>query len=342
MARRRRRVVATGPWTAPGWEAALLDAGCELICGPSIDDAPSSPVAERELVKLCAGADAILVSTRETITPAVFDAAPDLRIVAKATIGVERIDIRAATERGVLVVNSPAPENIIGVAEATIGLIVALAKRLVEKEARIRSGGWRDASTDGSLLLGRTIGIVGLGRVGGAVARRLSGWDATLLAADPYLDDSRFHELGVERRDLGSLLEESDVVTFHVPLTPETRSFIGDAQLASMRRGAYLVNTSRGPIIDERALVDALRSGHIGAAALDVFEHEPLSANSELRSLPRERLLLTPHSIGSSLGSRGTGTRMAVEAILAAFRGTVPDHVLNPAVISAWSARWAA
>lgn len=336
------RVVVTGPWLLPGWDEALRAAGCDIVCGPPIDDAPATPLAETELAALCHDADAILVSTRERITDAVLDAAPRLRIVAKATIGVERIDIDAATRRGVVVVNSPAPENIIGLAEATVGLVVALAKRLLEKEARIRAGGWRDAATDGVVLAGRTVGIVGLGRVGAGVARRLAGWDVSLFASDPYIPAERFEALGVRPANLKELLSASDVVTLHVPLTDETRSMIGHRELENMRDGAMLVNTSRGPVLDEAAVADALLSGHLGAAALDVFVDEPLPPDSPLRRVPRDRLLLTPHSIGSSLASRGTGTKMAVQAILDALAGRVPDNVVNAEVVGVWRGRYSA
>lgn len=332
-------MVVTGPWLLPGWDGDLRAAGCEVVCGPSIDEAPSSPLSEEELARLCSGADAILVSTRERITPAVLDAAPALRVVAKATIGVERIDRHAATDRGVLVVNSPAPENIIGLAEATVGLLVGLAKRLIEKESRVRTGGWRDHSTDGLVLAGHTLGIIGLGRVGSGVARRIQGWEMQVIGFDPYVADDRFHAAGVQRVERAELLRQADLVTIHVPLTPETRGFIGRDELALMRPGAYLVNTSRGQILDETALVEALASGHLGGAALDVFEKEPLPAESPLRGVSRERLLLTPHSIGSSHASRRTGTRMAVHAILAALDGRVPENVVNPEAVPRWLSR---
>lgn len=333
-------MVATGPWDVPGWDASLTEAGWEVVRGPSIDGDPLARLTEDSLARLCTGADAILASTRERISAAVLDAAPDLRIVAKATIGVEKIDIRAATERTVLVVNSPAPENITGLAEATVGLVVALAKGLLEKEERVRGGGWRDGTTDGTLLAGRTIGIIGLGRVGSAVAHRLAGWDMRLLACDPYVPTTRFRETGTTRVDLAHLLDEADVVTLHVPLTEETTRMIGVAELGRLRAGALLVNTSRGAVVDEAALIGALGTGQLAGAALDVFEQEPLPSDSPLRALGRDRLLLTPHSIGSSRGSRSTGTRMAVDAIVAALSGEVPPHVLNPEVIEAWRRRW--
>lgn len=334
------RVVVTGPWLETGWDAPLRAAGCSVAAGPSIDERPGDRLDESALRELCADADAILVSSREVLTGSAMDAAPRLRIVAKATIGVERIDLAAATARGVLVVNSPAPENFVGLAEGTVGLIVALAKRLLEKEARIASGGWRDASTDGQVLAGRTVGIVGLGRVGSRVARRLAGWEVNLVGYDPYIPAEQFDDLGVRAVTWRELLERSDVLTLHVPLTAETRGMIGDAELARLPDGALLVNTSRGPVVDESAVAEALMGGSLGAAALDVFEEEPLPPDSPLRRVPRDRLLLTPHSIGSSRASRMSGTRMATAAILAALAGRVPPNVVNDEVVDRWRDRW--
>lgn len=334
------RVVATGPWLETGWDAPLRAAGCSVVAGPSIDERPGDRLDESALRELCAGADAILVSSREILTGSAMDPAPRLRIVAKATIGVERIDLAAATARGVLVVNSPAPENFVGLAEGTVGLIVALAKRLLAKEARIARGGWRDASTDGLLLAGRTVGIVGLGRVGSRVARRLAGWEVDLIGYDPYIPAEQFDDLGVRAVTWRELIQRSDVLTLHVPLTGETRGMIGDAELARLADGALLVNTSRGPVVDESAVAEALLGGSLGAAALDVFEVEPLPPDSPLRRVPRDRLLLTPHSIGSSRASRTSGTRMATSAILEALAGRVPPNVVNDEVINQWRDRW--
>lgn len=334
------RVVATGPWLETGWDAPLRAAGCSVVAGPSIDERPGDRLDESALRELCAGADAILVSSRDHLTGSAMDAAPRLRVVAKATIGVERIDLAGATERGVLVVNSPAPENFVGLAEATVGLIVALAKRLLAKETRIVSGGWRDASTDGLVLAGRTVGIVGLGRVGSRVARRLAGWEVDLIGYDPYIPAERFDDLGVHAVTWRELVERSDVLTLHVPLTAETRGMVSAAELARLPDGALLVNTSRGPVVDESAVAEALMGGSLGAAALDVFEEEPLPSDSPLRLVPRERLLLTPHSIGSSRASRASGTRMATSAILAALTGRVPQHVVNPEAVDRWRGRW--
>jgi D-3-phosphoglycerate dehydrogenase / 2-oxoglutarate reductase len=337
----RWRVVATGPWDAPGWQAPLEKAGCEVVLGSSFDRYPGQAYSEPELIALLRDADAALVSTRERISRQILEASPRLKIVAKATIGVEKIDLEAAADLGILVVNSPAPENFLGVAEATVGLILALVKRLPTSQSILREGRWKQRSELGSLLRGKTIGIIGLGRVGSNVARRLTGWDLRLLAYDPYVEPAPAYAVGAELVSLDTLVQEADVITLHVVLTNETRHMINEARLRAMKPTAYLVNTSRGEAIDEAALAKAIEEGWISGAALDVFEDEPLPLESPLRRLDPERLILTPHCIGNNAGSQATGTRMAVENILSALRGDRPSYIKNPAALPRWRERWA-
>jgi phosphoglycerate dehydrogenase-like enzyme len=334
------RVVASGPWDDSGWAAALEAGGCEVVLGRSFERFPGQAYSEDELIELFKDADAVVVSTREQVTRRVLEACPHLRIVAKATIGVERIDLAAATDSGILVVNSPAPENFLGVAEATIGLILALGKRLIPNQRRLREGRWKHPDSLGTLLSGQTIGIVGLGRVGSNVARRLTAWDVRLLAADPYVEPARAYAVGAELVPLDALIRESDAVTLHVVLTPETRHLVNEARLRAMKPTACLVNTSRGAVVDEAALARAIREGWIAAAALDVFEDEPLPVDSPLRSLDADRVILTPHCVGNSRASQRTGTRMATENILRALRGELPEYVKNPGVIPRWRERF--
>jgi D-3-phosphoglycerate dehydrogenase len=338
----RWRVVAAGPWDDPGWQDALEEAGCEVVLGRSFERFPGQAYGEDELIDLFKDAEAVLVSSREQVTRRVLDACPRLRIVAKATIGVERIDLEAATDSGILVVNSPAPENYLGVAEATIGLILALTKRMIPNQRRLREGRWKHPDSLGAMLRGQTIGIVGLGRVGSNVARRLTGWDVRLVAADPYVEPAAAHAVGAELVPLDLLVRESDVVTLHVVLTRETTHLIDEARLRAMKPTAYLVNTSRGGVVDTAALVRAIQEGWIAGAALDVFEEEPLPADSPLRRLDPDRLILTPHCIGNNRDSHRTGTRMAVDNILRALRGEVPGYVQNPGAIPRWRERVAA
>ena len=334
------RVVASGPWDDPGWQDALEEAGCQVVLGRSFERFPGQPYSEDELIDLFKDADAVLVSTREQVPRRVLEACPRLKIVAKATIGVDRIDLDAAADLGILVANSPAPENYLGVAEATIGLILALTKRMIPNQRRLREGQWKHPDSLGTMLMGQTIGIVGLGRVGSNVARRLTAWDVRLLAADPYVEPARAYAVGAELLPLGDLMRESDVVTLHVVLTKETRHLINEAGLRAMKPAAYLVNTSRGAVVDAAALVRAIQEEWIAAAALDVFEEEPLPLDSPLRGLDPDRLILTPHCIGNNRASHRTGTRMAIENILRALRGELPDFIKNPAAVPCWRERF--
>jgi len=337
----RWRVVATGPWDEPNWQAPLEEAGCEVILGRSFESHPGDAYSEDELIDLLRDADAAIVSTRELITRRILAALPRLKIVAKGTIGVERIDLDAAADLGILVVNSPAPENFIGIAEATVGLILALNKQLESGRQRLREGLWKGGSSLGTMLAGQTIGIVGLGRVGANVARRLTGWDVRLLATDPYVEPAQGYAVGAQLVPLDTLLREADVVTLHVVLTPETTHLFDEARLRAMKRSAYLVNTSRGGAVDTAALVRAIEEEWIAGAALDVFEDEPLSMDSPLRRLDPRRVILTPHCVGNNEASHRTGTRMAMANVLRALRGELPGYIKNPAAIERWRQRHA-
>lgn len=330
-------VVSTGPWDEPsGWWRALEEAGYEVRVGRSFDSHPGDIYSEEELIELLSEADAAIVSTRERMTARVLKACPRLRIVAKATIGVENIDLDEASRLGILVANSPAPENYLGVAEATIGLILALLKRLPANQRQVAEYGWKNHETLGSLLCGKTVGLVGLGRIGANVARRLTGWGVEILAADPYVEPAAVYAVGARPVSLESLLRESDVVSLHVVLTPETAHMIDDERLHSMKPSAVLVNTSRGGAVDEAALVRALEQDRLAAAALDVFEVEPLPPDSPLRQVEPGRVILTPHSIGNNLALRETGTSMAIENVLSALQGELPDNLKNPGAIERW------
>lgn len=338
----RWKVVATGPWEGlPGWQAPLEAAGCEVVLGRSFDSFPEQPYTEDELIELLQDADAAIVSTRERITTRLLANCPQLKVVAKTTIGIDNIDLVAATDSGVMVVNSPAPENYLGVAEATVGLMLALVKRLPANHRRLRENLWKDAANLGTLLAGQTVGILGLGRIGANVARRLSGWDARLLTADPYVDPAVALAVGAKMVPLDELVRESDVLTIHVALTRETRHIIGEEQLRTMKPSAYLVNTSRGGVVDEAALAWALQEGRIAGAALDVFESEPLPPENSLRRLDPDRVILTPHCIGNNLALRQTGTRMAVENVLRVLQGKHPENLKTPTVTEVWKERHA-
>jgi phosphoglycerate dehydrogenase-like enzyme len=340
MAANNRKICLSGPSRLTVGQDLLRAAGCELVLGKSNDDFPDYRYERRELLDLIGDADVLFPAGRDFIGGDILDSCAGLQAVVKSSIGIENVDIDAATELGILCCNSPTPENYLGVAEATLGLMVALFKRLKRNEAHLRSGHWKEPQHRGALMTGKTAGIIGVGRIGRNVAKRLGPWDMQLLGYDPYVAQETVAPLGVRMVSLEELLRESDVVTIHVVLTKETRGMIQMPQLKQMKRTAYIVNTSRGPVFNEAHLAQALNEGIIAGAALDVFAEEPLPLNNPLREVDPMRLIITPHIIGTNPGSLDAGQRMAAESIIAILQGKVPDTVVNPQAIALWKERF--
>ncbi|RPH80666.1 MAG: hypothetical protein EHM88_12345, partial [Candidatus Rokuibacteriota bacterium] len=232
---RRLTVIATGPSGPPEELDPLRTAGHEVVIGRPLDMPGRKAYSESDLIEQVRAADVLLASHLERVTPAVMEHAEHLGLVIVPFIGVDKIDVPAATRLGVLVANSPTKENFIAVAEATIGLILMLLKRVKRGESRLRAGEWARREDRGDFLFGKTVGIVGLGRIGTHVARRLAPWDVRLIAADPYVSADKATALGVAPVDLPTLLTEADIVTLHATLTDETRGFIGEKELRRMK-----------------------------------------------------------------------------------------------------------
>ena len=336
------RIFVSGPSGDRREVRELERLGVDVVAGPGVEEDPHYAYPAEEWRAHLQDADIVLIATRDRLVGADLQDAHRLRAVVKASIGVDRVDLAGATRAGVLVVNSPAPENFTGVAEAVVGLMVMHAKRLFAVERLLREGGWKSAQAMGRLLAGSTVGIVGLGRIGRAVARRLQAWDMEILATDPYRDDAYAARAGAVLVPLEELLARSDYVTLHVVLNDETRGMIGARELGLMKPEAMLINTSRGGVVQEPALVEALRSGALHGAALDVFDTEPLPVDSPLRAFSPERVILTPHIIGNNRASQATSARMAVDSIAALLAAEVPEHVVNREAIGAWQARFPA
>jgi phosphoglycerate dehydrogenase-like enzyme len=333
------KIVATGP-SGPAEELApLRAAGHHVVVGRPLDAPARLAYTEAELVAACGDADVILASHLETIGPAVLEAASRLRLVIVPFIGTDKIDVEAATRLGILVANSPTPENFIAVAEATIGLMLMLLKRIKHNEAKLRRGEWATRHDRGDFLFGKTVGIIGLGRIGGHVARRLASWDVRTIASDPYVAPTRAEALGVTLVRLEALLADADIVTVHAALTADTRPLIDEKALRRMKRHAFLINTARGELVAEDAVATALREGWIAGAALDAFTREPLPLDSPLRDVDPERLILTPHNVAHSEAGRRANLALALEQILAVGRGEVPSHVVNPQATAHWRHR---
>jgi len=336
---RRLTVIATGPSGPPEELDPLRAAGHEVIIGRPLDMPGRRAYAESDLVEEVRAADVVLASHLERITPAVMEHAEHLGLVIVPFIGVDKIDVPAATRLGVLVANSPTRENFIAVAEATVGLILMLLKRIKRGEARVRKGEWARREDRGDFLFGKTVGIVGLGRIGTHVTRRLAGWDVKLIAADPYVPAERAAALGVTLVDLPTLLAEADIVTVHAVLTDETRHLIDEKALRRMKPTALLINTARGELVDEAAVARAVEERWIAGAAVDAFAQEPLPAVHPYRNVDGERLILTPHNVGHSEAGRRANLALALEQILAVGRGEPPAHVINPEAIPIWRMR---
>lgn len=336
----KRKVCMTGPTGLTVVEAGLRQAGCELVLGKPLDDFREFRYERKDLVKLIGDAPIVFPAGRDFIGADILDSCADLQAVVKSSIGIETVDVDAATDLGIICCNSPTPENYVGVAEATIGLMVALFKRLKRNEAHMRAHGWKEARNNGVLMLGKTVGIIGVGRVGQNVAKRLGGWGMKLLGYDPYVKQETVADLGVKMVSLEELLRDADVVTLHVVLTRETRGMLGLEQLKLMKPSAFLINTSRGPAIKEADLIQALNDNVIAGAALDVYMEEPTPMTNPLRQVDPEKLILTPHTIGTNPGSQTAGQKLAVASILALLDGKMPDTVVNPLAIPRWRERF--
>ena len=241
-------------------------------------------------------ADALIVRSATRATAELLAQAPRLRVLGRAGVGVDNIDLDAATQRGVLVMNTPG-SNAVSVAEHTIALLLALARQVPQLSAAMQAGRWEKGSA-GIEVRGKMLGLIGLGRVGQEVARRARALEMHVVAHDPYVTPNAAREIGVELLPLDELLARADFVSLHAALSPATERLINAERMARMKRGARLLNTARGELVDEAALAEALRSGHLGGAALDVFAAEPVPADWPLRGLPN--LIATPHVAGST------------------------------------------
>jgi len=260
----------------PGWQVVL--------------PAPDSLAAE------LTEAEGLIVRSATRVSAQLLERAPRLRVIGRAGVGVDNIDLDAATRRGILVMNTPGG-NATSVAEHTLALLLALARSVPQLNAAIQASRWEKSGATGIELRGKTLGLIGLGRVGSEVARRARAFEMRVLAHDPYISENVAREGGVELIPLSELLARSDFVSLHAALSPETKQIINAATLAKMKRGARLINTARGELVDEAALAEALRSGHLAGAAVDVFAVEP-PRGSPLVGLPN--VVATPHVAGST------------------------------------------
>jgi D-3-phosphoglycerate dehydrogenase len=270
--------------------------------------------------------DALIVRSQTRVTAQVIEAGQNLKVVARAGIGLDNVDVESATRRGVMVVNAP-QSNIVSAAEHAFALLLAQARNIPQADADLKAGRWERARWEGVELHGKTLGVVGIGRVGALVAQRAAAFGMRVIAFDPYVPKDRAKEMGVEMMPtLEALLVQSDFVTIHLPRTPDTEGLIGERELALVKEGARLVNTARGGIVDERSLAKAIEDGRLGGAALDVFAEEP-TTESPLFGL--DRVVVTPHLGASTTEAQDKAGASVAEMVRLALRGEFVPYAVN-------------
>jgi D-3-phosphoglycerate dehydrogenase len=276
-----------------------------------------------------ANADALLVRSAVFVDGAMMDKAPNLRVIGRAGVGVDNIDLEAATKRGICVMNTPGG-NAIAVAEHTLALMLALARHLTRANATTHAGQWEKKSLQGTELRGKTLGIVGLGKIGMEVAKRAQSFGMNVVAHDPYVAASMAQQLQITLVPLDELFKNANYITLHVGLTPQTQGMINAESLGKMKKGTRLVNCARGELLDDAAVVAALQSGQLGGAALDVFRDEPLK-NSPYHNAPN--VILTPHIAGSTNEAQdAVGVQIAMQVREYLLKGVIQNAVNVPSV----------
>lgn len=308
----------------------LLEAGCEVLHSPE-----AGPLAEAVLIEQLQGMDAVIASS-DPYNERVFAACPQLKVVSRCGVGIDSVDAEAATRAGIIVTNTPGAMTE-SVGDYTFALLLGIARRIHEGDALMKAGGWGEYP--GAAVSGRTLGLIGLGQIGQAVARRAGGFGMPILAYDPQVE-AQGVPAGlppIQFTDLDTLLQESDYVSLHAPNLPETRNMFNAQRFSLMKPTSYFINTARGALVDETALVEALEQGKIAGAAIDVYQQEPLSKESPLRKAPR--LLLTPHNAFNSVEAAANMSRQSAENTILALTGERPKGFVNPSVWNAENLR---
>ena len=296
--------------------------------GVTVDEQPS--ITSGDLARIIGSYEALIVRSKTRVTDDLLERAANLRVVGRAGTGVDNIDVGAATQRGIVVMNAAAG-NTVTTAEHTMAMLLALARQIPQAVSSTKTGRWEKNKFLGVELMGKTLGIIGLGRIGTAVAERARAFGMSVLAYDPYFTREAAHELGIEMIALDELIPRADFITLHTPLTDETRFLINAAAIDRMKPGVRLVNCARGGLIEERALADGIRSGKVAGAALDVFEEEPTPPDNPLLAL--EQVITTPHLGASTTEAQlGVATMIAEQVLDYLKHGTVRGAVNMPSV----------
>jgi glyoxylate reductase len=304
----------------------ILEAVAEVEVFDGIDNA----IPRDLLLEKVKNVDGLLPLLTERIDSELMDAGEKLKVISNYAVGFNNIDTEAATERGIYVTNTP------GIltdttADAAFGLLMAIARRIPEADRHIRGKGWIHAWGPrmyiGSDVHGKTLGILGMGRIGSAITKRAKGFDMNVIYHDVYRREDLEEEMGITYMSKDEVIRSADFLSLHVPLTPETNHMISVEELVSMKKTAFLINTSRGPVVDEKALADALKDGVIAGAGLDVFETEPVSHDSPLLEL--DNIVLTPHLASGSIETRTKMATTAATNLVSVLQGRVPPNLVN-------------
>lgn len=303
---------------------SLDPAGLELLRQSGAEVRVVTPEEKPQLPEILADYDALVVRSSTQVTADLMRAGKNLKVVGRAGIGVDNVDVAAATEQGILVVNAPTA-NLVSATEHTFALLLAVARRIPFADNSMKEGKW-DRKITGVELQGKTIGIIGFGRIGQKVANRARAFDMEVLAYDPFLDAAAARRLEVELVSLDDLLRRSDVITFHTPLTEQTRNLLNRERIATMKKGALVINVGRGGVVDEAALLEALESGHLGGAGLDVFAEEP---PKELTLVRHPKVIATPHLGAQTREAQERISTETAEMLLAALSGSLAVAAVN-------------
>jgi D-3-phosphoglycerate dehydrogenase len=292
----------------------IAEEGIEKLRGAGFEVDVKTSLAPEELVKTIPEYDGLIVRSATKVTREVIEAGKELKAIGRAGIGLDNIDLEAAKERGIKVLNTPGATTI-SVAELTLGHILALARHIPQATASLKAGKWEKKKFMGTELYGKALGIIGIGKIGREVAKRASAFGMDLVACDPYVREEEVRHLGLKLLPLEDLLPYSDYITIHVPLIPETRHLLSEREFGMMKEGVRLINCARGGVVDEQALYDALVSGKVAGAALDVFEEEPPKDNPLLKL---DNVIATPHLGAQALeGQVRSGVEIAEKMIAA-------------------------
>jgi D-3-phosphoglycerate dehydrogenase / 2-oxoglutarate reductase len=315
---KRCRILVTP--TSYGKNEPRLKSELEQMVGEVIYNPTGKPLSSAEVARLLPGIDGYIAGLDEIDRPA-LETADCLKVIARYGVGVDAVDLAAALEKGIVVTNTPGA-NSVSVAELALGLMLALARHIPDAASAVHDGKWPRPS--GISLEGKTVGILGLGAIGRQLARRLAGFDCHLLAYDPCADSAFASRNGIELVPMDDLLARSDFVSLHLPVLPETRGMVDAGFLAKMKKGSYLVNTARGELVDETALLEALQSGRLRGAALDALISEPPDPSHPLLALPQ--VIVTPHLGAQTDGATNNMGWLAMQDCLAVLRGEEPQY----------------